>query len=204
MYAAINDTLREIANVIKPRPLQDRRWIPTVAGQFDYPLPADVLAIQHPLVLADPQSATGQGSSAPLVHLNKDDFDAINPYPEATAPSRGIPHFYTIWENCLLLFPNPDRIYRIYMNLGREATELNSALDQMFLQDAYFETVKAGVLTRLYAGIQLADDAMIWQRVYRYGFAGNEGFITGGLEQLKITTRDLQHAPAIVKYNGNF
>ena len=200
---ALNETYLEMIAATSPRKTQDQIYRPVVIGREEYPLPETVLRINHPIRLIDPNVASNNSSSHhPLKFLaNKDEYDRIEPNPNATTVITGRPWAYTIWKNSILITDLPDKAYTLEVNIGGVGTKLVASIDETIFQETWDETHKAGALARLFALIDLSDKADLWQRIYRYGFAGNEGLITGGLELLHQTTRDLQDGPFMVANN---
>lgn len=199
---AINETLREMAAILEPRKLQDRRFMPMAIGQYEYALPDDVLAIQHPIRLVDPTEENTSGSHYPMRHLTKTEYDRYEPFPEASSVNTAKPWAYTIWKNCILVTALPDKAYRMYLNMGAETVELAADSDTMFLQDTFKETVKAGTLARMFALIKRYErDAAFWAGIYNKGYADDGGLLVGGLQALKKSERSVKRAPLIVRNN---
>lgn len=202
---AINETYDEMCAFAHPRKLQDQIYKNIIPGREEYPMPDTVLRINHPVRLIDPAATNDSTSSYPMDFLTKNEYDVEEPNPNAAVISRkGKPWAYTIWKNSILLTPIPDLVYMLEINIGGLPTRLVAGQDTTIFQQTWDETHKAGTLSRLFALIGLTESADLWQRVYRYGFAGNEGFVTGGLELLRQTSRDLQQAPVVVRFNGGF
>ena len=199
---AINNTYFEMVAATHPRKSQDQIYRPAVVGREEYPFPDSILRINHPIRIIDPDVPSNNSSSHhTLVFKNKDEYDEIEPNPNATSPQTGRPWAYTIWKNSILLTDIPDKAYVLEINVGGSPTKFVSATDQTIFNEFWDETHKAGTLSRLFSIVQMTEEADFWQRVYRYGYAGNEGSITGGLALLKETAMDLQSAPLIVKNN---
>lgn len=197
---AINDTYKEMVGIIDPRKLQDQIYKTLVMNREEYPIPDTVLRINHPVRLLEAGSSNRTSMSYPLNYLTKDEYDEIEPNPNALTIYGGRPWAYTFWKNSILVTDIPDRnnTYQLEINIGGEATVLVEASDQVIFSPTWDETIKAGALARLYLGIQFKDSASDWQSIYRWGFAGNERNITGGLELLRKLERDLTRAPIIV------
>lgn len=198
---AINDTYREMAGCIDPRKLKDQIWKATIAGREEYPIPDTVLRINHPIRLIDPDAGSGAGSSYPLQFIPKDEYDLVEPNPNSADVQTGTPYAYTFWKNSILLTDVPNKIFRLELNIGGEPTILTEAADTTIFAPQWDETIKAGALARLFAGIRFWDEVDRWQAIYRYGFAGDRGNIVGGLELLKQLEAQIATAPLIVKPN---
>lgn len=196
---AINETNREMVACVDPRKMRDQIYKPTVVGREEYPIPDTILRINHPIKLIDPTASNNSSSSYPLYFMPKDEYDRDEPNPNASliVPTR--PWAYTFFKNSILLTGLPEKVYTLEMNVGGEATELVSDADTTIFAPTWDEIIKAGTLARLYVLIERTDLADIQQKIYRYGFAGNEGNITGGLALLKELNKQIQDAPLIVQ-----
>lgn len=200
---AINDAYREMIACVHPRKLKDQIYHTCVLNREEYPLPEDVLRINHPLRLIDPTDDTNNSTAhTPLEFINKTDYDEREPNPNAGTIVPGRPDAYCIFKNSILLTPLPDKAYLIEVNVGGVGTALAAAADETIFQPTWDETHKAGALARLYIGIGLKEDADVWQSIYRWGFAGKEGGITGGLELLKQLCRAYEDPTLIVENNN--
>lgn len=197
---ALNDTYKEMVACIDPRRQKDQIYKNTVIGREEYPIPNSILRINHPIRLIDPSASNNSSSSFPLEFKTKDEYDAIEPNPNASTINTGKPWAYTFWKNSILLTDLPDKVYRLEMNVGGEPLEMIEDGDETIFSTTWDETLKAGTLSRLYAGIESWDTANKWQSVYRYGFAGSEKSITGGLELLKRLNEQISDAQPIVPY----
>lgn len=198
---AINDTYKEMVAIVGPRKVQDRLYKNLVIDRSEYALPTTALRFIHPFRLIDPDGGESSIGSYPMTFLNKDDYDAIEPNPDATDPTTGSPTHYTIWKNCLLVTPLPDKAYTIEINIGGEATALDLDSDESIFQETWDEVIAAGALRRLYAGIKLYQDSTYYQSVYLYGGTGDSQLLTGGLALLKQIERDNNKAILIAKNN---
>ena len=197
---AINDTYKEMIACLNPRKQQDQIYRSTVVGREEYPFPEAVIRIAHPIRLIDLTNNTNNSSSSyPLRFITKDEYDALEPNPNATTIVPGRPHSYTIWKNSILLTSIPDKVYRLEINISQEATLLVDDNDQVIFPITWDETIKFGALSRLYAIIERWDMAGLTQKAYQYGFAGSEGHITGGLELFKILQSEVSDAVNIVQ-----
>jgi len=196
---ALNDTYREMVAAIDPRKMKDQLYQVCVVNQEDYAIPDTILRIDHPIRLIDPRTSNNQSSSFPLIFVNKNDYDELEPNPNATIINGGLPQFYTFYKNSILLTPIPDYAYRIEMNAGGEPTIMVAASDATIFSPVWDETIKAGALARLFLGIEDKENTVTWQSIYRYGFAGNEKNIVGGLELLKRLNAQIETAQLIVK-----
>lgn len=201
---AINETLREMAGCVESRKLQDQKYVWLVKDQEDYALPDNILRIRHPIRLLDTTGSNSDSSSYPLKFLTKQEYDAIEPNPNATIKDSGTVWAYTIWKNCILVTDLPDESsrYQLEVNCGNEITTLSADVDEPIFRDFWDETIKAGTLARMYALIQLYDEAAFWSNIYVNGFTGDHGQIMGGLKLLRFIDNDHSEAPLIIRNNN--
>mgnify|MGYP001559421407 CR=1 FL=1 len=197
---AINETYKEMIACLNPRKQQDQIYRSTFANREEYPFPEAAIRIAHPVRLIDLTNNTNNSSSShPLRFITKDEYDELEPNPNATTISGSRPHSYTIFKNSLLLTSIPDKAYRLEINITQEATPLVDGADQVIFPITWDETIKFGALARLYAIIERWDMAEVAQTAYRYGFAGSEGNIVGGLELFRKLQAEVSDAVQIVK-----
>lgn len=198
---AINDTLREMTAAIDPRKRKDQIYKACVAGREEVTIPDTILRINHPVRLIDPTASSGSGASYPMTFYPKDEYDVLEPNPNASSVETGKPYAYTFFKNSILLTHIPDRVYHLEMNVGGEHVELVEDEDKSIFAPTWDEIIKAGTLARAFAGIRFWSEVEQWRGVYRYGFAGNDGNIVGGLELLKRLNDQIEKAPMIIKPN---
>jgi hypothetical protein len=196
---ALNDTYREMAACIDPNKLQDQIYQICNVGQEDYAIPDVVLRINHPIRLIEPGSTNNSSQSGPLTFITKDEYDELEPNPNATTIQTGKPWAYAFWKNSFLLTHIPDKAYQIEVNIGGEPTIMVSDTDATIFSPMWDETIKAGALARLYAGIQLKEETAMWMTTYRYGFLGNAEDIIGGIGLLKLLNENKTKAPIVVE-----
>lgn len=200
---ALNFTYKEMVACVDPRKQQDQIYKGLVAGREEYPIPDTVLRINHPIRLLEVGSSNRSSQSFPMDYLTKDEYDELEPNPNALTIYGGRPYAYTFWKNSILVTDVPDRsgAYQIELNIGGEASALVEDGDQVIFSPTWDETIKYGAMARLFLGIGFKDSAANAQGIYRWGFAGNEENITGGLGLLKKLNEDLTRAAHIVKNN---
>ena len=185
---------------LNPRKQQDQIYRSTVVGREEYPFPEAAIRIAHPVRLIDLTNNTNNsGSSYPLRFITKDEYDTLEPNPNATTIVGSKPEKYCIWKNSILLTPIPDLVYRLEINISQEATPLVDDLDQVIFSITWDETIKFGTLARLYATIERWDMVPQFRDAYQYGFAGKDGQLTGGLELFRKLQSEVQSAVDIVK-----
>lgn len=202
--SAINDALREMAGCLEVRKLQDQRYVNLVVDQEDYALPDDLLRIRHPIRLIDRTATNSSSASFPLRFITKQEYDEYEPNPNASTIDGGEPFAYCIWKNCILLTDIPDQAnkWRLEINMGKEIVILSSDVDEPAFNDSWDETIVAGTLTRMFALVQLYQDAEYWRNIYVNGFTGDQGQIVGGLKLLRMLDNDQAEAPLKVKFNN--
>lgn len=197
---AINDTYFEMVAAVDPRKQKDQIYRTTVTGREEYPIPDTLLRINHPIRILEGDT-NNASSSYPLEFMSKAEYDFWEPYPNALTVIGGKPWGYCIWKNSILLTDVPDKsTYKLEINIGGEPSKMVADTDATIFSPTWDEVIKAGALARLYLGIELDDRVAVWQKIYRYGFAGDEGNITGGLELLKKLNDQIDKAPAKVEY----
>lgn len=208
LQRALNETYREMCGVVDPRKLKDQIYKSCVINQEDYVIPDTILRINHPIRLIEPGSTNNSSQSYPLQFLPKDEYDRLEPNPNATTLSGapniipGRPWAYTFWKDAILLTQIPDKAYTLELNVGGEPQPMVGPSDAMIFAPMWDETAKAGALARLFSGITMADSAAFWANIYKYGFAGDKDTITGGLGLLRQVEKDLTKAPLIGRYHG--
>ena len=201
VYQAINDTLLEMAGCIQNRKTTDQRWVPTVDEQEDYAMPDDTLRLNHPIRLIDPSASSASGSSYPMTFLSKERYDVLEPAPNAATKDTGKPTHYTVWKNCILLYPIPDAVYRLEINVGGELVTLQADGDISIFLDRWDETIAAGANSRLFYDLELYDEGDKWRNVFINGHGGQDGRFSGGLKLLQELEHAVTRAPQFVAHN---
>lgn len=199
LKAAINATYQEMVAVVDPPKQQDQIYKDTVIGREEYVIPDSILRMNHPIRLIDKAASNNSSQSYPLKFISKQEYDEIEPKPNATTVVSGKPWAYCMWKNSILLTKIPDAVYSLEINMGGEATVMSADADTTIFAPTWDETIKAGSLSRLFALIGLKDEADLWQTIYKFGFAGSEDNITGGLFMLKRLTEEKMRAPSMVR-----
>lgn len=171
IYEAQNETVRDILKRDTIQEYAFQSWVPTVDAQEDYPLPADLLHLHHPVRLLEGSGTNDDGW--PLDHITKEEYDLREPNPNRTSPATSTPRAYAVWSNSILLTPIPDSNggsnYLIEINWGNIPTDLSNDADVMQFSTAWEEIVKWGCLYRLYASVKLYQDAQYWEEKYERG-----------------------------------
>lgn len=162
---AINDMIVWISIQIPHAGYKYQSYIPTVAKQYDYPLPTTKVHILHPLMLLDGFGTNDLGMV--LEHIGKKEFDLIEPNPQRTNPSTAKTQKYTIFANSILCTPIPDKVYILQMDWTKRAVSLSGGSDAPALGSEWDEVIKHGSLERLFAGIGLYEEANYWSTRYK-------------------------------------
>lgn len=198
LKAAINSAYQEMVAIVDPPKQQDQIYKDTVIGREEYVIPDSILRMNHPVRLIEKNSTNNSSQSYPLKFISKQEYDEIEPNPNATTIIGGKPWAYCMWKNSILLTRIPDKVYSLEINMGGEATLMSADADTTIFAPTWDETLKAGALSRMFALVGLREEADFWQTVYKFGFAGAEDNITGGLFMLKRLTEEKMRAPSMV------
>lgn len=198
MVEAINDAYAEMVAIIDPRKLADRVYRPITAGRAQWALPVGFLRINHPIKLIDPNGGSRGAGSFPLRFKTKEEYDELEPNPDASNPSTGTPWAYTIHKNSVWLTSIPDRAYTLEMSIGGEPTVLSGLSDEVIFSPTWDATLAAGACARLFTNTKQYKEAQVWQGVYENGWVAG---VKGGINLLKEIERDNKTAAIIVKNN---
>lgn len=188
---ATGDTLKDIAARHSFEVLKMQSYVNTQIGIEDYPLPSNLLHLHHPIRLLYGTTTSDDGK--PLEQLTKAEYDLYESNPNRTSPPTGEPWGYTVWANGLLLTNVPDKTtYLIEINWGKDITVPSASGDTVgpFLA-RWDETIKWGVLSRLYEAMEffdLADKFASWYEVGKPIIAGGStvGFIGGITNMIEV------------------
>lgn len=195
---AINATYQEMVACVDPPKQQDQIYKSTVARREEYVIPDNVLRMNHPIRLIEVGASNNSSQSFPLQFISKQEYDELEPNPNASTIVGGRPSAYCMWKNSILLTQIPDKVYTLEINMGGEATVMVGDTDATIFAPTWDETIKAGALARMFALIGLKEDAAFWQTAYKFGFAGSEDNIVGGLYLLRRLTEEKMKAPIVV------
>jgi len=167
---AENETLSDIASRHDFEAYMFQSWVPCVVKQEDYPLPTDLLHLQHPIRLLEGTGTNDKGWN--LKWLTKAEYDAKEPNPHRTSPSDSEPSCYTVYSDSILLYPIPDSTdYLIEINWGKVPTTLSGDSDTSSFKAVWDEVVKHGTLFRMFASLELYQEAEYWRALYEQGIA---------------------------------
>lgn len=189
---AIDDTLRDIASRHAFQELTEMSYVSTVDGQPDYPLPSDLNQLFHPVKITDGNATSDDGT--PLTFISKEEYDNLEPNPFRTSPDTGTPFAYCIWRKQILLTDIPDdQAYLLVINWAKEITvPAGDSSEVGPWGDKYNETIKWGVLMRLYEIVEMFDEKERFSGYYEFGISkmiNNDNDISKGIG--KVTPRRL-------------
>lgn len=162
---AYNKAIMQVAVRIPHGNYKFQSYLACVVGQEDYALPTTLIHLIHPVKLLDGSDSTDEGYL--LEKLTKEAYDIREPNPNRTNPSKGKPTAYAVYSSSILLTPIPDSAdYLIEINWGRRPTDLSGDLDMSSLGSEWDEVLKWMALSRLYAGLDMMDEAKQWRNLY--------------------------------------
>lgn len=169
IYDALNETIKDIGTRDSFHEYSFQSYTTCVAVQEDYPLPTTLLQVKHPIRLIE-GAATGD-SGWNLTKLSKEEYDFREPNPNRISPSTGRPTAYCIFSNSILVTPIPDKAYLLEINWGNVPSSLASNDDLPAYLNIWDETIKHGVLFRMFALLGLYQDADYWRALYETGIS---------------------------------
>ena len=165
LLQCLNDSIMQVAIKMPHGAYKYQSYVLTVQGQEDYALPSTIMHFMHPMRILDGSSTTDSGRQ--LEHISKKDFDAIQPNPNRTSPDTGSPSAYTIYSGSILLTSIPDCSTDILeINWTKRPTTLSAGTDTPSLGSEWDEVLKQMTLSRLYALIELFQEAAYWRSMY--------------------------------------
>jgi len=186
LYQAYNDTIKHIANLHPNEGLKYQSWIPTVAGQEDYTLPATKCHVIHPIRFIESSTSS---AGYPLIKTAKEEFSEMFPNPNATgtAVARGKPTHYCIYSNSILIGKLPDvATYILEMDWSKLPTSQDAASDLQELGTEWEEVLKWGTLARLYESVGLTGEADRYWALYRDAELGYPALIQKEKDQTEV------------------
>ncbi len=163
---AYNDSIIAVALKMPHGAYKYTSYVPTVDGQPDYPLPATIMYLIHPIRLTEGNAASDSGWQ--LDHITKEEYDVIEPNPFRTSPdSRGDPVLYAIHSGVILPWPIPDdATHLLEIDWTKTPTDQSDGADTPALPDHWREILKQMTLFRLNQGIGLYQEAQYWRALY--------------------------------------
>lgn len=166
LVQAYNDSLIAIAIKIPHGAYKYTSYVPTVDGQPDYPLPATIMHLIHPIRLIEGNATSDSGWI--LEHITKEEYDTLEPNPFRTSPdSKADPAKYTIFSGSILPWPIPDdATHLLEIDWTKVPTDQSAVGDTPALPDHWREVLKQMTLSRLNQGIGLYQEAQYWRAMY--------------------------------------
>jgi hypothetical protein len=149
---------------------------PSVSGQLDYDLPADIDGYKIFSVLDRTHNNTYR-------FCPHDKFLRFVPNPSL---SEGSPYWYTVWADSLKLWPVPNSVFTIYLKYIKTMTELGDNTTACVVPDKYKTVIIDGILMWAYKFDPKMGSSSEQARIYEYGAGGNTGNIKGGVQQMLL------------------
>lgn len=161
IYKAITDTIKDMT---KRHPFEEMKVEAYTTGGITsvtdhrIELPVD---FQH--LLSDVRLIDGSYSKV-LVKLNKRQFDGTYPYLSNTNTDPNVPKHYCPWNTQILIGPLPDKTtYGYEISYARKQTsDITSSTTAVPLTGENREAVRAGVLARMFEGLDEYEKAAYW------------------------------------------
>lgn len=206
IYEAEDETIKDVAGRHSFQVLREISYASTVVGQVDYPLPSNLLHMHHPVRLLDGSGTNDTGR--PLTQVSEDRFHEICPNPFRTSPPTGKPYAYTIARGQLLLVDIPDSAdYLLEISRGKEPTLPTADGDDAHpFGTQWDETIKWGVLARVYEGIGMEEESDRWGQMFEMGkpilIGGQIKGYQGGVANMIAHDRRQTSAPQFVQNNA--
>ena len=202
---ALNDVIKDATARHSFQILKRQAYVQTLDEHEDYPLPEEMLHLHHPVRLLEGTGSNKDGW--PLQQIDKDTYDYYEPNPNRTDPQTGTPWAYCVWQNAILLTDIPGtQGYIIEINYGKKPTlPTSDTSDAHPFGVEWDETVRWGVLSRLFEGLGLDEEAQKWGAFYELGkpvMAGGviQGYV-GGIQGMIEKDRNTNLAPQFVEPN---
>jgi hypothetical protein len=151
IYEALDETINDIAS---RHPFQVLQY---------------QLHLSHPIRILEGGATNDDGW--PLEQLTKEQYDWYEGNPNRTSPSTGRPWGYTIFSDSILLTDIPDsQGWQIEINWGKNPTLPTADGDTAHpFGTVWDETVKWGILARMYEQIGLGAESDRFSQLYEVG-----------------------------------
>ncbi len=162
-----NDSIMAVAIKMPQGAYKYQSYLPLVAKQEDYPLPASFMHVLHPVRLLLGSAAGDSGF--PLNHITKQEYDRNYPNPNRTDPDiTGEPKDYTIFSGAILIGPLPvtgtDNL--LELDWTTQPTAQSGDSDIPALGTEWDEVFKQMTLSRLNHSISLSSEGDVWRGKY--------------------------------------
>lgn len=161
VYEAMQDTIDDMTKRHPFREMKVEAYTTagiTTATDYRLEIPLD---FEH--LLGDVRLIDGS-SSKPLNKLSKAQFDIKYPYLSDPNTSPNVPKDFCLWNNQILIGPIPDlSTYGYEISYARKnTTTIDSSTAAVPLSDNHRDTIRAGVLARLFEVMEDYEKAAYW------------------------------------------
>jgi hypothetical protein len=206
---ALHSIIRDISARHSFQVLRRQEYVPLRAQQEDYPFPVEMQHWHQPVRILQGQESNADGYV--LKQIGKEEYDSLEPNPNRTNPSGSDPYAFCIFQNAFLLTSIPTATHeaaawRIEINCGVFPT-IPTADDQDAhpFGQTWDETLKWGILHRIYSDLGLNDEAEKWGSYYEVGsprvVGGTVVGYVGGVANMIELDMHSDQPPQFVAYN---
>jgi hypothetical protein len=194
IYEALTDIIADIRIQLRTEDYKEEAYIAGIStlGEYKITLPSDFGHLIGRVTLVDDVN----NQTRTLHKISKDTYDqkyGDRLYTNTDHVFDGIPCEFCIYAGQLFLGPVPDlTTYKYYINYTTEDfAVITAATDPVPFTDKYRRTLRAGVLSDVFEGLEFFDEASYWRGAY------NEGLI-------KLQRNDAENISSLegVRYNG--
>jgi hypothetical protein len=172
IYEATTDTIADIRLQLKTEDYKEEAYVAGISTLGDYriALPSDFGHLIGNVTLVDDDS----GFTRVLNKITKSAYDAKygdRLHASLTHVDDSIPVDFCIYAKQIYLGSVPDKTtYKYYLNYTTEAfAEVDASTDPVPFTERYRNTLRAGVLAEVYAGLEQFDEATYWRGLYNDG-----------------------------------
>jgi hypothetical protein len=174
LVQAYNDSIVAISIAMPHGSYKFTSYVPTVAGQGNYPLPSDLIYMIHPARLLEGSGASDSGFK--MDFITKEEYDSLELNPNRTNPPTGRPIKYCVFSRSILPHPIPDKSsYFIEIDWTKRPEALSGNSDVSALGSEWDEVLKFMTMARLNAGIELFQEAQYWESKFQDPFGNPIG-----------------------------
>lgn len=170
VYEETGEVIREIRRRLSiGQDEQESTPTDTISALGDYRIETDD---NLSLFVSDVVVLDGTDSQQ-LVRISKSEFDYLYPNPGATGVYKSKPLHYCIFADMIHLGPVPDRTtyqYKVSMNIDDYAA-ITSSTTAVPYSNKYKNMLRAGVLKRVFEGVEKYDTAQYWDAQFERFFA---------------------------------
>lgn len=172
IYEAATDIIADIRIQLKADDYKEEAYITGIStlGEYRIALPSDFGHIIGEVTLIDDVSKNDKT----LKKISKQEYDAKYSdrlYANLSDVTDDIPEHFCIYAGQIYLGPVPDKTsYKYQINYTTEDfAEVTSATDPVPFTDKYRNTLRAGVLAEIFAGLEQYDESNYWREIYNSG-----------------------------------